>query len=145
MTESGKPPTYSQIETWGGKEAYKFWKWITQFIETNYPNLFIPEWLFGGKKHGWSLRYKNGKSFCTLIPEKNRFAILIVFGVDERAKVEMIRADLSERTQKDYVRATTCHDGKWLLLTVGGNKVINDVENLLSMKRKSNKTAVARP
>ncbi len=136
MIEPSKPPTSSQVEAWVGKNAYKFWKRITQLIEKNYPNMFTPEWLYGGMKHGWSLRYKKGRSFCTFIPEENRLALLIVFGAEERAKVEGIRQALSERTQRDYDRATTYHDGKWLLLAVDGNEIVNDVEKLLSVKRK---------
>ena len=137
LTESGKPPTPSQIVEWIGRDAYKFWKRITRLIEQNYPNVFSPEWLFGGKKYGWSLRYKKGKSFCTLIPEKNRFAIQIVFGAEERAKVENMRGKLSSRTQKEYDKAKTYHDGKWLLLTVDTDKVVDDVEQLLAVKRRS--------
>jgi hypothetical protein len=98
------------------------------------------DWLFGGKKHGWSLRYKKGKSFCTLIPEKNRFAIQIVFGAEEREKVEAIRDELSARTQADYDRAKTYHDGKWLLLTVDADDVVADVERLLAVKRNPKNT-----
>jgi hypothetical protein len=136
MTKPGKSPTPSQIAAWIGRDAYGFWKRVTQLIEQNYPGVFSPEWLFGGKKHGWSIRYKKGKSFCTLIPEKNRLAIQIVFGVEERAKMEAIRDELSSRTQKEYDKATTYHDGKWLLLTVDTDKAVNDVERLLAVKRK---------
>ena len=136
ITESGKPPTDSHVEGWIGEDAYKFWKGVTRLIEKNYPNVFTPEWLFGGKKHGWSLRYKKGKSFCTMIPEKNRFAILIVFGAEERVKVEAMREDLSVQTRRAYDGATTYHDGKWLVLTVDTDSVVGDVERLLSVKRK---------
>ena len=136
MTELGKPPTASQVEEWIGKKSYRFWQRVTQLIEQNYPNMFTPEWLFGGKKHGWSLRFKKGKSFCTFIPERNRFSILIVFGTDERAKVEAIHDDLSKRAWEDYMKATTYHDGKWLLLTVDAGDVLADVEKLLAVKRK---------
>ena len=137
MIEPGKSPTPSKVVAWIGRDAYKFWKRITQLIEKNYPNVFSPEWLFGGKKYGWSLRYKKGKSFCTLIPEKNRFAIQIVFGAEERAKVENMRGKLSARTQKEYGKAKTYHDGKWLLLTADTDKVVDDVERLLAVKRRS--------
>lgn len=79
MTEPGSPPADSAVADWVGKDAYKYWELITRLIEQSYPSVFTPEWLYGGKKHGWSLRYKKNKSFCTLIPEKNRFALLIVF------------------------------------------------------------------
>jgi Protein of unknown function (DUF3788) len=136
MTELGKPPTASQVEEWIGKKYYRFWQRVTQLIEQNYPNMFTPEWLFGGKKHGWSLRFKKGKSFCTFIPERNRFSILIVFGTEERAKVEAIHDNLSKRAWEDYMKATTYHDGKWLLLTVDAEDVLADVEKLLAVKRK---------
>lgn len=139
MTQSEASPTPSQVEAWIGTDAYGFWTRITQLIERNYPKVFTPEWLFGGKKHGWSLRYKKGKSFCTLIPEKNRCALLIVFGAEERAKVETIRHELSELSRKAYDDATTYHDGKWLLLTIDADAVVADVERLLFVKRRPRK------
>jgi len=136
MTERDKPPTGSEIKEWIGKEAHRYWKHVMQLIEQTYPNVFTPDWLFGGKKHGWSFRYKKGKSFCTLIPEKNRFALLIVFGAEERGKVEAIRDSLSQHTQKAYDEATTYHDGKWLRLTINTDRVVEDVMRLLAVKRR---------
>src|SRR5512143_167664 len=136
MTESGKPPTASQVEEWIGKKSYKFWQRVTQLIEQNYPNIFKPEWLFGGMKHGWSLRYKKGKSFCTFIPEKNRALLIIVFGAEERKKVESVRDRLSPQTREKYDQATTYHDGKWLRVTLDSVRVIEDVRLLLAMKRR---------
>ncbi len=136
MTDPGTPPSDSAIAAWIGREAHEYWKHVTHMIEQIYPNVFTPEWLFGGKKHGWSLRYKKSKSFCTLIPEKNHFALLIVFGTEERAKVETLRDSLSQHTQKKYDEATTYHDGKWLVLTINNNRVLEDVVRLLSVKRR---------
>ena len=136
MTEAGNPPTDSAVAEWVGKEAYKYWELITQTIGRNYANVFTPEWLYGGKKHGWSLRYKKNKSFCTLIPEKNRLSLLIVFGKAEREKVETIRNRLAEKTQKEYDQATTYHDGKWLLLAIDSDRVIKDIMLLLAAKRR---------
>jgi hypothetical protein len=90
MADPGVPPTESAVADWVGENAYKYWKLIAQLIEQSYPGVFAPEWLFGGKKHGWSQRYKKNKSFCTLIPERGRFSLLIVFGA-ERKKVEAIQ------------------------------------------------------
>jgi hypothetical protein len=136
MTQPGTPPSDLEIAAWIGKKAYKYWKHVTHLIERSYPGVFVPEWLFGGEKHGWSLRYKKSKSFCTLIPEKNRFALLIVFGAEERAKAEAIRDSLSTYTQKEYDKAATYHDGKWVLLTINSDKVVDDVRKLLAIKRK---------
>ncbi len=136
MTKPGNPPNDSEIAQWLGKKADRYWKRLTERIEQIYPDIFIPEWLYGGRKHGWSLRYKKSKSFCTLIPEKNRFVLLIVFGTEERIKVETIKKDLSPCTRRAYDEAATYHDGKWLLLTIDHEKVIEDVRKLLAIKRK---------
>ena len=138
MTQPGSPPSDSEIAEWVGDQAYEYWNHVTHLIERNYPNIFRPEWLFGGKKHGWSLRYKKSKSFCTLIPEKNRFALLMVFGAKEREKVESLRDRLSAQTQKKYDDATTYHDGKWVLVTVDSGTVAEDVRQLLAVKRRPN-------
>ena len=139
MTQPGKTPSEYEVAEWIGDKAYAYWEHLTHLIEQSYPGIFIPEWLFGGKKHGWSLRYKKNKSFCTFIPEKNRFVLLIVFGAPERAKVEAIRDELSARTRREYDKATTYHDGKWVLLTIESDKVLKDVLKLLETKRKPKK------
>ncbi len=139
MLEAGTVPSDSAVARWMGKAAYRYWKQITQLIEQTYPDVFAPEWLYGGKKHGWSLRYKKSRSFCTLIPEKDRCAVLIVFGREERAKVKTIKNDLSRATHKEYDQATTYHDGKWLLLGVDADEVVRDVMLLLAVKRKPKK------
>ncbi|MEN6373263.1 MAG: DUF3788 domain-containing protein [Smithella sp.] len=136
LTEQGTPPTPEKLKSWIGERAFEFWQSVTAMIERNYPGIFVHEWLYGGKKHGWSVRYKKGKSVCTLIPEKNRFALVIVFGAKERAQVEVMREKLSARTRWEYNQATTYHDGKWLLIDVDSREILADVELLLSVKRK---------
>lgn len=139
MIQNDHPPTAREIEDWIGAKAYKLWNRLTAFIEARYPGVFQPEWLYGGKKQGWSLRYKKSKSFCTLFPEKNRFNIQIVFGAEEREKVEAIRGKISSPTLNAYDDAKTYHDGKWLYLSVDSERVEKDIENFLTVKRKPKK------
>lgn len=142
MIGLGSPPNDSEVAAWIGKNAFDYWGQVTSFIDRNYPGIFVPEWLFGGKKHGWSLRYKKTKSFCTLIPEKDRFAVLIVFGREERKKIEGVKGRLSSKTQEKYDKATTYHDGKWVLLTVDSGIAVGDLRLLLGVKRRpKNETA----
>ncbi len=136
MTQRDNPPSDSEIEGWIGKKAYQYWTRLTRLIGENYPNIFKPEWLFGGMKHGWSLRYKKGKSFCTFVPEKHRALLVIVFGAEERQKVELVKDRLSVQTREKYDQATTYHDGKWLRVTLDSVRVIEDVRLLLAVKRK---------
>ena len=141
MTDREQPLTLPRLKSWMGARAFGFWTEVADWIAQNYPDVFAPDWIFGGKKHGWGLRYKKSKSFCSLVPEKNRFAIQIVFGAAERACVEKIRAELSPATQAAYDHATTYHDGKWLRLPVTSKSAIRDVRRLLAVKRKIPKTS----
>jgi hypothetical protein len=52
ITDPDKSPTPAQIKKWLGEEAYRYWIRVIQWIDQNYSNVFTPEWLFGGKKHG---------------------------------------------------------------------------------------------
>ena len=141
LTKRENQPDNVEIASWIGEKAFAFWKCLQGFIEQNYPGVFTPEWLYGGKKHGWSLRYKKSKSFCTFIPDKGRFMLLIVFGVEERLKVEAIRHEISALTLIEYDEAKTYHDGKWLLLNVDSNDRVSDIEKLLRVKRKPKQQA----
>lgn len=146
MTQPGKrmlngeeQPDERSLSAWLGDEDYRRWTHVAGFIEDSYPGVFAPEWLFGGKKHGWGLRYRKSRSFCTLIPERKRLMIQLVFGEDERAKVEAVLPELASHTREEYEAATTYHDGKWLLLAVDADDVLADVERLLAIKRRPSK------
>jgi hypothetical protein len=136
MLDGRKPPGTKGVSKWVGAANFKRWMRIINFIEANYPGVFEPDWQFGGEKHGWGLRFKRSKCLCTLIPERGRVMIQIVFGAEEREKAEEILPKLVSHTSDDYKEATTYHDGKWLFLEVDSNKVIADVERLLAIKRK---------
>lgn len=57
MTQPDQPPTDAEIAAWMGKPAFKYWRQVVLLIEQNYQDVFVSERLFGGRKHGWSLRY----------------------------------------------------------------------------------------
>ena len=139
LTAPDAPPTPQKLRSWIGKAGYEYWKRAADMIERNYPGVFDPEWLYGGKKHGWSLRYKKSRSFCTFIPEKDSFKIQVVFGAKEREKFQEVREQLSKGALKAYDTATTYHDGKWLLLTIDSDRRLHDLEKMLTLKRRPKK------
>ncbi len=137
MPDENQKPEEDAISNWIGSENYERWKQIIQFIEGNYPGIFPPDdWLFGGRKHGWGLRFKKSKSFCTLIPERNRLVVQIVLGRIEREKVEAILHELCPGIRNEYTSAMTYHDGKWLAITVDSDEVMEDIKKLFAIKRK---------
>jgi len=135
LVNGSREPNARQVAAWIGNRNYKRWTDLTQFIEGHYPRVFNSTWLFGGAKYGWSLRFKKSKSFCTLIPEKGKFRILLVFGAEERKKVEILLPRLASHVAEDYEKSTTYHDGRWVWVNVDSKNVLNDVERLLVLKR----------
>ncbi|MDM7991831.1 MAG: DUF3788 domain-containing protein [Candidatus Fermentibacter sp.] len=136
MTDPEGPPDETRVAEWVGQSAFRFWKRMAGLIEETWPGVFVPEWLYGGRKHGWSLRYKKSRSFCTFVPEKGRFSILITFGAEQRAGVETTRGDLSQETRSGYDQAPVFTDGKWFLMAIDSDRAVEDAARLLSVKRK---------
>jgi len=135
MMDAAKEPDAVQVAQWIGSRNSVRWTELTDFIQSQYPGVFETKWWFGGKKFGWSLRFKSAKSFCNLIPERGQFKVLLVFGSKEREKVERILADLRSHVRDDFARASTSHDGRWVSVVVDSKKVLADVERLLVLKR----------
>jgi len=135
MVGREEAPMLKDVAVWVGAKSFKYWQAIQRFIEEVYTGVFQPEWLDGGK-HGWYLRYKKSKSFCSLVPERNRLIVLIVFGKDERTKAEATLGQLSPGVRSDYEKAPTYHDGKWMVTAVDSRQVVSDIGRLLAVKRK---------
>lgn len=136
LVNSTREPDARQVAEWIGPRAYKRWQDLTRFIENSYPAVFRRTWLFGGNKYGWFLRFKKSKSFCSLIPERGRLGVLLVFGAEERTKVEELLPSLTPHVQEVYRKSKTFHDGRWVFVPVDNAKVLSDIERLLILKRK---------
>ena len=97
-------------------------------------------WNNGGKK--WIYEYKfrkSGKTLCAFYFKENMLGFMIVFGKEERTKVEEIRNELSSDILETYDNAQTFHDGKWVMFNIIDNSIIEDLKKLLFIKRKPNK------
>lgn len=130
-------PDENYVAKWIGAASYKRWKKIARFIDENYNGIFPEDdWIYGGKKHGWCLRFKKSKAFCSLIPERGRFLFLIVLGKEEREKTESALKEFSPRVQKIYNNAFTYHDGKWITLEVDNDEILEEIKKLMMIKRK---------
>jgi hypothetical protein len=136
MVDGSRQPDTESVAQWVGARSYRRWTRLTEFIESSYPGVFSPDWIFGGKKYGWGLRFKKSKSFCTLIPERGRLVVQIVLGGKEREETEKILPELSASIRKTYAEATTYHDGKWLAIVADRDRVLDDIKRLLIIKRK---------
>jgi hypothetical protein len=138
ISDKSASPDESAVHQWLGSKAFAHWEALRKWIDANYPGVFSPEWLYGGKKRGWSLRYKKTKAFCTLLPEYKQLSVLVVFGAAERAKFEERRYTWRDTLVEQYDAAPSYPDGKWLTMTLSSVADRRDVMELLAMKRPPN-------
>jgi len=97
-------------------------------------------WNNGGKKWVYEYKFKKGgKTLCAFYFKENVLGFMIIFGKDERAKVEEIRKELSPDALKTYDNAQTFHDGKWVMFEITDDSLLEDLKKLLLIKRKPNR------
>lgn len=97
-------------------------------------------WNNGGKKWNYEYKFrKGGKTLCAFYFKDNTLGFMIIFGKDERTKVEEIRSKLSSDVLETYDNAETFHDGKWVMFHITNNLILEDLKKLLFIKRKPNR------
>ena len=97
-------------------------------------------WNNCGKKWNYEYKFrKNGKTLCAFYFKENILGFMIIFGKDERTKVEEIRNKLSSAVLETYDNAQTFHDGKWVMFNITDYSILEDLKKLLFIKRKPNK------
>lgn len=64
---------------------------------------------------------------------------MIIFGEEERTKIEAIRSTLSEPVCRRFDEAKIYHDGKWVMFEPIDTSEFDDNMKLLAIKRKPNR------
>ena len=138
MKETFQIPTPETLEALTGKKLYDLWTSLHQLIEQKYN--MEQMWNHGGKKWTYEYKYRRGgKTLCALYAKEQTIGFMVILGKDERTKFESMREMFSNAAQKIYDETTTFHDGKWLMFELKDTYLFNDMERLLSIKRKPNR------
>lgn len=138
MKETFQIPTPETLEALTGKELYDLWTSLHQLIEQKYN--MEQMWNHGGKKWTYEYKYRRGgKTLCALYAKEQTIGFMVILGKDERTKFKSMREMFSNAAQKIYDETTTFHDGKWLMFELKDTSLFNDIERLLSIKRKPNR------
>ena len=138
MKKTFQIPTPETLEALAGKELYDLWTSLRQLIEQKYN--MEQMWNHGGKKWTYEYKYRRGgKTLCALYAKEQTIGFMVILGKDERTKFESMREMFSNAAQKIYDETTTFHDGKWLMFELKDTSLFNDIERLLSIKRKPNR------
>lgn len=133
-----KPPTEGEIRAALGA-SHPHWERLLGFIEENYA--IPPEMNYGGSKYGWNLWYrKSGKSLASLYPQQGHFVAQVVLGKDQVEKA--MQLSLGEKVGKMVRETPQFHDGKWLFIPVDSARDVEDIEQLLLLKKRPLKKKV---
>ena len=133
MKETFQIPTPETLEALTGKELYDLWTSLHQLIEQKYN--MEQMWNHGGKKWTYEYKYRRGgKTLCALYAKEQTIGFMVILGKDERTKFESMREMFSNAAQKIYDETTTFH-----MFELKDTSLFNDIERLLSIKRKPNR------
>lgn len=129
-------PDYNSLLKFIGNQQIKSeWLNLLTFVDNSYD--LDKKILFGGKKYGWAVQYKRSKkTIVTLFPERESFTVLLIFGKSELEKIYDNRALFSETMINKIDSTKQYHDGKWVWIRCTNKNLINDIIELIKIKRK---------
>ena len=133
-----KIPSECELKSLIGTNRFKAWTELCTMIDTRYE--MDRTWGSGGKTWHYEYKYRRGgKTLCALYAKPDVSALMIIFGKDERDKVDAVKDNLSKRVRQVYDEAKTYHDGKWVMFEFEDSSIFEDLLKLLGIKRKPNR------
>ena len=120
------------------KEALLVWNELTDAIDSLYEVDRLWDKGFGD----WKIEYKyrrGGKTLWTFYAKEDVANLLIIYGKAEREKFEEMKASVSKQLQDIYENTETLHDGKWLWIPLDDKIKIEDIIEMLKIKRRPNR------
>jgi len=119
-------------------ETLSVWTELTEAIDSLYDVDRLWDKGFGD----WKIEYKyrrGGKTLCTFYAKEGVANLLITYGKAEREKFEAIKTSISKQLQEIYERTATLHDGKWLWIPLDDKIKVEDIIEMLKIKRRPNR------
>ena len=119
-------------------ETLSVWTELTEAIDSLYDVDRLWDKGFGD----WKIEYKyrrGGKTLCTFYAKEGVANLLITYGKAEREKFEAIKTSISKQLQDIYERTATLHDGKWLWIPLDDKLKVEDIIEMLKIKRRPNR------
>ena len=135
---SEKIPSQSTMTDLLGQPLFEVWQKLCEVIDEKYEMERL--WNAGGKNWIYEYKYRRGgKTLCSLYAKDNRIGFMIIFGKNEREKLEEIRDTLSDAVCRRDDEAKTYRDGKWVMFEPTDTSEFDDYMKLLAVKRKPNR------
>lgn len=116
--------------------ASPLWRKLNDFLRQGYDTQ--PAYSYSGcaGQPGWNVKYqKAGRSLCTLYPMEGFFIALVVIGAKEVTQAELLAPTLSPHVQALLQSAVAVAGGRWLMIHVTDEMILNDVKQLVQLRR----------
>ena len=131
-------PTVEELQALLGEELLAVWKGVTTAVDEKYEIDRL--WDKGYREWIYEYKYRRGgKTLVTLYAKKDTIGVQIIFGKDERVKVEANRENFSEEAMRIYDEAQVFHDGKWVMFFPKDDSLNQDFMKMLALKRRPNR------
>lgn len=86
---------------------------------------------------GWNIKYRRGsRALCTLYPDRGKFTCLVSIGRKETPAAELLLPTFTQYTQELWQRTALFNGGRWLMLEVTDDGILEGAKMLISMRRK---------
>ncbi|MDR0825267.1 MAG: DUF3788 domain-containing protein [Prevotella sp.] len=116
------------------RKAVKAFDSLLVFLDENYN--FEQEIYFGGQESGVMVRYrKNGKTLVSVVPEKNAFSVVLIYGKKEVITFNAQRESFSPHFISIFDETPQLHDGKWMLITLTDETLLPELEKMIMIKK----------
>ena len=117
-----------------GQSLFEVWQELCSAIDEKYEMERL--WNTGGKNWTYEYKYRRGgKTLCCLYAKSKCIGFMIIFGKEERTKIEDIRSTLSEPVCRRFDEAKIYHDGKWVMFEPIDTSEFDDYMKLLAKKK----------
>jgi hypothetical protein len=145
MMDKTTQPSDEVMTDWIGHPLSEQWLTLRRFLEETYH--IVPVFNSGGKRYGWNLQYRiGGRPLCEMYPEHGSFTALVILGKAELDQAIEKIGSFGPTVQHALTETPRFHDGCWMYIRVSDpltcSKVVEDIEDLILIKRKPSRKKV---
>lgn len=132
LYDQNRQPALNDIENYIDSPLFSD---FCSFLESSYGIAPRFEYSRCSMQKGWNIKYKKrGKSLCTIYPMKDYFIVLVVIGEKELNEAEMLAPVCCEYIQRLLTETPFSLGGKWLMIEVRDQAVLDDVQKLVQLR-----------
>lgn len=116
------------------------WHSLRSFLEESYGVLPSVEYSRCAAAPGWNVKYKRGsRALCTLYPRAGYFTCMVSVGRKETVQAELLLPSFDPYLQALYQKADVFNGGRWLMIDVISELVLENVKELIQLRVKPTK------